>query len=130
MRAVLICFAAGAVGALVNSAAAWAFGEFGLARFLHVAIAPAFTPAWLYPRIVWGGLWGLLFVLPMLSSRPLAKGLVVSFAPTLAQLLWVFPVMAGQGYLGLKLGLLTPLVVVVLNAIWGISTALAIRSAA
>ena len=66
----------------------------------------------------------------MLSSRPLAKGLVVSFAPTLAQLLWVFPVMAGQGYLGLKLGLLTPLVVVVLNAIWGISTMLAIRSAA
>ncbi len=32
---------------------------------LGVKIAPAFTPAWLYQRLVWGGLWGWLFLLPV-----------------------------------------------------------------
>jgi hypothetical protein len=31
-----------------------------------VAIAPALKLSWLYPRIVWGGLWGLVFVFPFL----------------------------------------------------------------
>lgn len=127
MRSALVCFAAGGVGAIINSIAAWAFGEFGLARLLHVAIAPALTPAWLYPRIVWGGLWALLFLLPLLNSKPIAKGLVISIFPTLAQLLWVFPQTTSQGYLGLELGLLTPVVVALLNAVWGIFTALTIR---
>lgn len=127
MKAALICFAAGGVGALVNSVAAWAFGYYGVAHWIGVALNPALTPAWLYPRIVWGGLWGLLFLLPLLPGRPLVKGVIISVFPTLAQLLWVFPLKLGAGYFGLELGLLTPAVVVVLNAIWGIATALTIR---
>ncbi|MFE1745111.1 hypothetical protein [Coleofasciculus sp. H7-2] len=51
------------------------------------------------------------------------RGIVYSLAPTLAQLLIVFPVKANQGLLGLKLGVLTPVFVLFFNAIWGITAA-------
>jgi hypothetical protein len=37
-------------------------------------------------------------------------------------LLVVFPGQLHKGYLGLDLGLLTPLLVVVFNAVWGVGT--------
>ncbi len=118
-RSLSLVFAAGALGALANSAALWAAGEFGVTAALDVAIAPAPTPEWLYPRVVWGGLWGVLFLLPLDRSRWLARGLVASLGPSLAQLFVVFPMTAQAGLLGLGLGTLTPLVVLVANAIWG-----------
>lgn len=127
MKRLLICFGAGCLGGLANSLAVWACGKYGITAGLGVGIAPALTPQWLYPRIVWGGIWGLLFVPPLLNSRPIAKGLFLSIFPTLIQLLVVFPVQAKKGYLGLDLGALTPLFVVVFNAIWGVAASLAIR---
>jgi hypothetical protein len=60
MKNLLICFSAGCLGALINSLVAWQFGEQGITRWIGVSMAPALTPAWLYPRIVWGGIWGLM----------------------------------------------------------------------
>jgi hypothetical protein len=51
----------------------------------------------------------------------------LSLGPTLVQLFWVFPFKAHVGYLGFELGFLTPLLVFVFNAIWGITAALWIR---
>ena len=65
MRNLSLVFAAGCWGALWNSLAVWVFGALGIAPALGVHIAPALTPAFLYPRLVWGGLWGLLFLLPL-----------------------------------------------------------------
>jgi hypothetical protein len=121
-----IVFSAGCFGALVNSIALWAVGAYGVTAAIDVNIAPRLSPSWLYPRIVWGGIWGLLFLLPLLRNRLLSRGLILSLGPTLIQLIVVFP-NAGKGMMGLKLGLLTPLVVVALNAVWGISTALWLR---
>ena len=45
-----VSFAAGAFGALVNSVAVWAAGAYGLTARLGVAVAPALTASWLYPR--------------------------------------------------------------------------------
>ena len=119
MRNLSLVFAAGFLGALWNSLAVWLGGYLGIAPALGVHIAPALTPAFLYPRLVWGGLWGLLFLLPGGRwSFPL-RGLLFSLAPTLVQLFLVFPVMAHKGVLGLQLGYLTPLLVVFYNAIWG-----------
>lgn len=112
-------FTAGALGALVNSIAAWGFGAAHTTAAFGVALAPEFTPAWLYPRLVWGGLWGLLLLIPGLDTRPLTKGLLVSLAPTATQLFVVFPVLAGKGLLGLDLGALTPAFVVLFNVVWG-----------
>jgi len=118
-RSLSLFFAAGAIGGLVNSLVVWAFGELGITQALGVSISPPLSPAWLYPRIVWGGLWGLLFTLP-LSMGWLGRGLVLSLAPSLVQLFVVFPIKAGKGVLGLELGVLTPVLVLLFNAVWGV----------
>ncbi len=92
-------------------------------------MAPALAPAWLYPRIVWGGLWGLVFLLPFLKSRAFMKGTVLSLLPTLVQLFFVFPNQLNKGYAGIELGTLTPLFVLVYNWVWGICTAWTIKTA-
>ena len=127
MKKLLICFAAGCLGGLANSLAVWAFGANGITHQFGVAIAPTLTPAWLYPRIVWGGIWGLVFLLPFLNSKLITKGAIISIFPTLVQLLVVFPLKAHKGYLGLDLGMYTPVFVVVFNLVWGIVAALAIK---
>jgi hypothetical protein len=117
-------FAGGTLGGLTNGLVVWLFGRFGLAAALGVALAPPFTPPWLYHRLVWGGIWGLAFLLPVLKRRWFVKGLVVSLGPTLVQLLLVFPHQAHKGLFGLDLGLLTPLLVIFYNAVWGWTAAL------
>jgi hypothetical protein len=119
-----LVFTAGCWGALWNSLAVWLGGYLGIAPALGVHIAPALTPAFLYPRLVWGGLWGLLFLLPGPRRSMPVRGLLFSLAPTLVQLFLVFPLMAHKGVLGLQLGVLTPLLVVVYNAIWGYAAGL------
>lgn len=120
-------FAAGAFGALINSLAIWAAGEYHLTARLDIAIAPALTASWLYPRIVWGGLWGFLFMLPFMRGRWWLRGIVLSLAPSAFQLLYVFPHETGRGLFGLGLGALTPAFVLAANAIWGLSAAWLLR---
>lgn len=129
MKKLLICFAAGCVGALVCCLTVWFFGSQGIPGRFGVVMAPAFTTNWLYPRIVWGGLWGLLFALPWVNSSPLVKGAFLSLFPALFQLLVVYPFQTGNGYLGLKLGLYTPAFVIFYNLVWGLATSLTIRIA-
>jgi hypothetical protein len=119
LRNLSLVFVAGCWGALLNSLAVWSFGVLGIAPALGVHIAPALTTAFLYPRLVWGGLWGFLFLIPLGRRSFPARGLFFSLGPTLVQLCLVFPVMAHKGVLGLQLGYLTPLLVVFYNAIWG-----------
>jgi len=129
MKKLLIVFAAGCIGALANSLTVWLFGDSGISATLGVAIAPGLSPQWLYPRLVWGGLWGLLFALPMLQSRLFWKGTLLSLLPTAVQLFIIFPFKAHKGIAGLELGLLTPLLVLFFNWVWGIATALTIKLA-
>ncbi len=123
-------FAAGVLGGLVNSVFLWAIGQLGVTAALEVKLAPAFSPPWLYQRLVWGGIWGLLLLLPFLRQGPLLRtGFIASLGPTLAQLFYVFPYMIHKGVAGLELGLLTPLVVVVVNAVWGWAAVAWLRAA-
>ena len=128
MKKLLIFFAAGCLGALANSLAIWALGNYGISKLLGVSIAPALSPAWLYPRIVWGGIWGLLFILPLPDSKLFRKGTILSLFPTAVQLFVVFP-HAGKGTAGLELGMLTPLFVLFVNWVWGVTSALTIKFA-
>ena len=121
LKKISLTFSAGVVGALVNSLALWLFGASRLHDVLHVAIAPALSAPWLYPRLVWGGLWGLLFAIPVFTNRGWSRGLWLSLAPTAAQLLYFFPYHAHKGFFGLQLGMMTPVVVLVFNALWGLS---------
>lgn len=126
-RNISLVFAAGCLGGLANSLVVWFSGHIGIASALGVRIAPALSAAWLYPRIVWGGIWGLLFLIGM-SRRPFRyEGLIYSLGPTLVQLFVIFPLRAGKGVMGLDLGLLTPLLVLFYNAVWGASAELWLR---
>jgi hypothetical protein len=127
MRKLLLVFGAGALGGLVSSLLVWQFGYMGVNRALGVAIAPDLTLNWLYPRIVWGGLWGFLFILPILRSRLLAQSLVFALFPALAQLFIFYPYHTNAGIAGLNLGMLTPVLVFFFSWIWALSTAVALR---
>ena len=126
-RKLSLVFAAGVLGGLINSLAVWGAGELGITAAAGVKIAPALSAAWLYPRLVWGGIWGILFLLPMMPSRIWSRGFIYSLGPTLVQLFVVFPIKAQKGVMGLELGMLTPLFVVVYNAIWGWAAAIWLR---
>lgn len=125
-----VVFAAGCLGAVANSLLVWAFGAIGVTQALGVGIAPALTPEWLYPRIVWGGLWGFLF----LTARPgwswWTQGLLFSLGPTAVQFLLVFPLTTPAGLAGLGLGAATPFFVLLFNAAWGLVAALWLRQTA
>lgn len=126
-RKISLVFAAGVLGGLLNSLAVWGAGEFGITAAAGVKIAPTLSAAWLYPRLVWGGIWGILFLLPMMQTRIWSRGFIYSLGPTLVQLFVVFPMKAKKGMMGLELGMLTPLFVVAFNAIWGWAAAIWLR---
>jgi hypothetical protein len=123
-RNVSLSYAAGSLGGLGNSVIAWLFGTLGINAVLGVHMTPAVTPPWLYPRLVWGGLWGFLFLLPLLKGSPVLRGVIYSLGPTFVQLFLVFPFKLEQGMMGLKLGIMTPLLVVVFNVVWGVVASL------
>jgi len=119
-----LTFAAGVFGGLINSLVVWFCGYQGLNQWLGVQLAPALTTAFLYPRLVWGGLWGWLFLLAPNPSSRWRQGLLLSLAPSLVQLLYIFPYHLHKGFFGWQLGRLTPLLVLVFNAVWGLAAAL------
>jgi hypothetical protein len=126
-RNLTLVFAAGSMGGLVNSLVLWLFGRAGIPAELGVKLAPGLTPGWLYPRLVWGGLWGFLFVLPIFRNQPFAQGLFFSLWPSVVQLFIVFPYQANKGVLGLDLGTLTPVFTLFFNAVWGLTAAFWLR---
>ncbi len=125
-------FTAGLLGALCNSLAAHFAGVWGLTAMLGVNLHPPLTAQWLYPRLVWGGIWGLAYFFtigrPRTRRHWVRKGLWVSLLPSAVQLFVIFPNTTPHGMFGLGLGMLTPLVVIVLNAIWGLFTGIFTRA--
>jgi hypothetical protein len=117
-----LAFAAGSLGGMANALVVWLLGYLGIPAAAGVKIAPALTPEMIYPRVVWGGLWGFIFMLPFLRNSPLLRGVIFAFAPALVALFIVFPLKVSQNaILGLHLGTLTPLFVIIYNMVWGVT---------
>ena len=112
-------YVGGALGALVDSFNIWVLGAIGFTAFIGVGLRPQFEMDWLYPRLVWGGMWGLLLLLPFFRGRVVLRGILMSLAPTAMMFFVVFPDM-GKGTFGLGFGAFTPVLVLLLNFIWGI----------
>ena len=121
LKNVSLVFVAGALGGLINSVFVWFFGAIGFTGALGVKLAPPFTAPWLYQRLVWGGIWGWLFLLPLRGLSFPVRGLIYSLGPTLATYFLVFPFQAHKGVLGWQLGSLTPVLVLFYNALWGVA---------
>jgi hypothetical protein len=124
LRRVSVSFAAGCLGGVANGLAVWFAGVKGIPASFGVNISHPLTAPWMYQRVVWGGIWGILFLLPYLKRSVLGRGFLYSLGPTLVQLLVVFPYQEGKGLLGLQLGNYTPLFVFVFNLIWGLVAAI------
>ena len=118
IRNISLAFTGGLLGGLVDSVNIWFMGKSGISDLIGLTMKPEFTPPWLYPRLVWGGIWMLLLLLPWWQRRTLLRGLLYSLPPSAMMLFVVLPGM-GKGVLGLGFGLVTPLVVIGLNGIYG-----------
>jgi len=114
-----LVFVAGFLGGLVNGLCIWGSGALGVPQALGVKLAPALTASWLYPRLVWGGLWAFLFLLPLRRWPYAVRGLLYSLGPSLVTFFIVLPLQAQKGVFGFQLGYLTPLFVLFYNGIWG-----------
>ena len=121
-------FTGGVIGALASILVHWLLSRVGLLAMLSIAMAPKLTPSWMYPKLVWGGIWGLLFIIPVLKNKGVQRGLLFSLIPTFVALIVILPDL-GKGYLGLNMGPWTPVLVGVLNAIWGVVGAFWFRQA-
>ena len=126
-RRLSLAFAAGAAGGAASSVALWAAVASGLAAALDLRIAPVLGPGWLVPRVVWGGLWGLLFLLPLASQRWVVQGVALSLVPSLVHFFARVP-QAGAIVVGPELGAPGAIVVLAANAAWGIAAAAWLRA--
>ena len=79
--------------------------------------APVLTPFWVYQHLVWGGLWALLFLLPLRGLSYVSLGIIYSLPQTLISLLVMMPQMH-RGLLGLRLGYATPFLVLFFGLVW------------
>lgn len=129
MKNFLLAFAAGCFGGLIYCVVMWLFSRYGITQSLGVNLHGSVSPQWMYPRIVWGGLWGLLFLLPMLRSSVLLRSLVISLIPAFVQLFIIYSFYTGKGFAGLQLGLLAPLLVWFFYWVWALATAIILRLA-
>lgn len=119
---VSLVFGAGAVGGLVKALTAVGFTQLGINATLGSRLVRLLTPGLVYEHVVWGGLWGLLFLLPVRRLSLYARGALFSLGHTLVQLLLLAPGM-GHGFLGLNLGLSTPFLVAFFGLVWGLAAA-------
>lgn len=122
LRAIALCFAAGAAGGLLQCIAAWLSARYGISRDLGANVSGALVPAVLYPRVVLGGLWAQLFLLP-LARHWLLRGLIFGAVVTLVQLV-ILPLLLGRSP-HLLSG--TALLWFLLNLVWGMGTAALLR---
>ena len=115
-------FTAAAIGGLAVVITVWGLGQIGVADLFGVAVKPPLAKAFIYKQMVWGGIWGLIFLLPVALKPLWLKGLVMTLAPVIVALVVFFP-LGGAGMLGFNLGTLTPLYIFIVNIPWGLVTA-------
>ena len=122
IRKISGAFTGGAIGGLVDSINITILGKIGISDLLGVSMKPEFTAPWLYQRMIWGGIWMLLLLLPLWKKQTVLRGCLFSLLASAMMLFMVMPNM-GKGLLGLGFGTLTPIVVIGLNFIYGIVAA-------
>lgn len=116
----VVCFG-GAFGGFINALAEPVFeffriaGTNGFATHLHDPDADG-AVAYASHRVVWGAIWGLMFLIPM--HRKVAnfwlRSLIFALIPTLFALLISIPAMTPHaGLFGIGLGIFTPLFVLI-----------------
>lgn len=115
-------FTAAALGGMAVVLTVWALGQIGVADLFGVSIKPALEKSFLYRQMVWGGIWGLIFLAPLPIKSLWLKGLAMTLAPVAVAVCILLP-LAGKGFLGVELGALTAVYIYLVNIPWGLVTA-------
>lgn len=123
IRKISAAFTGGAIGGFVDSFNIWFMGKVGISDLIGLSMKPEFSAPWLYQRMVWGGVWMLLLLLPLLKKKVVLRGCLFSLLPSAMMLFMVLPGM-GKGVLGFGFGAVTPVVVIGLNCIYGMVASL------
>lgn len=123
LRHCALCFSSGAVGGLAKGGLVWACAQSAITVSLGEQLAAALHPGGLYSRLVWGGLYALLFALPLARSSILLRGLTGALIVSVLQLL-VLPLLQHSS---LHIVALSTLSVVLLNCVWGLVTVCVLR---
>lgn len=121
-----VCFLAGLLGALAASLFLWGANEYGLSSLLGVKISARLTENWICPRLIVGGLWGLGYFFTVGVPRHrrywIRKALWFSLLPSAFTLFYLYPYVDHKGLAGFDLGVLTPLLILISNLVWGFFT--------
>ncbi|MDB6063122.1 MAG: hypothetical protein JWM78_3225 [Verrucomicrobiaceae bacterium] len=123
LRQGALCYSAGTVGGLAKGGLILACERSSLTSAFADQLAQVLHPTSFYTRLVWAGVYGLLFLLPFVRGSWLMRGLVWALVVSLLQLV-VFPLWQHGG---LHILTLTTLSLLVLNCVWGLTTASMLR---
>jgi len=119
IRQVSSALTGGIVGTLAAFFFLWLLNRTGFTGLIKVRLHPGLYPALLYPRLIWGGICGLLLLLPIMPGRVIQRGMLISLVPAILLYFVTFPDM-GRGFFGLGYGMLTPVLVLVVSLFWGV----------
>lgn len=123
LRELALCFSAGAVGALAKSGAIWLCAQAAFSAGWVAYLLNAQYPRDLYARIVWGGVAGFLFLLPMMRKRWPLRGLFWGVVLAALQLVLV-PLLTHGGF---YFALAPALAALALALVWGLAAAFMLR---
>ena len=104
-------FAAGVVGAVVLMAV----------LTLMIGFPSEYTDfkIQLYRLMIWGGIWGLLLILPLLKQRWFIRGSLLGLTVILFNFIVLMP-LSGRGFFAMNAGLPIFFGNIILNYIWGV----------
>ncbi len=124
LKKLSIAFTAGSIGGIATVLFLIIAGGTGLMSAIGITLPSFANTGFLYKQIAWGGLWGLLFALPLFGTAWVQRGLVIGLMPALATLFVFFPLgttsSGGPGVAGLGIGVMMPVLVIVANGLWGL----------
>ena len=123
LRQLALCFSAGTVGGLAKGGAVWGTAQISAIAGFSTYLAAAQFPTGLYARMVWGGIAAFLFLLPIMRSSWLLRGLCCALIVAAIQIVALPLYMHGS----IRLAVIPILSTLVLSCVWGLVTAAVLR---
>lgn len=116
LRNILSAFGAGAAGGISNVVFLVVAAAVGLPALFGLTLPNFGTAAFLYKQMVWGGLWALVFLLPVVPRNWVTRAIIVALASASLTFFVFFPMGTtdgkGPGIAGLNIGTLMPVYVI------------------
>jgi hypothetical protein len=121
---IAVCFASGVIGALAVMIFSFVLYHTGISPLMGVSTPPKLGAPDIYRPLFWGGLWGIPFALITWNreSHYYLIGWLYFLAPVLALYFFFLP-KGGLGFFGLTKGVAFTFYLLLVNAPFGIVTA-------